>query len=188
MTFISEAFETFEAFSDTQRVVRLRECQKIQQQVIECQRLEEEERTRQLEQDERAKRLQKESSTSTSYWWRKRIVAQKNSAQVAVGSQRTKTNESATNSLHETKNSSSPDCSKISLDDVWACRALSLKCGNELIELKDCGKRVTAEINDSRSTKNHCCTEEREILRLCVSRNAAALESRLKRRQDATKK
>mmetsp|Transcript_15996 Transcript_15996/g.22861 ORF Transcript_15996/g.22861 Transcript_15996/m.22861 type:complete len:187 (-) Transcript_15996:764-1324(-) len=186
MTFISESFETFEAFSDAQRVVRLRECQKIQQQVIECQRLEEEERTRQLEQAERAKRLEKESSTS--YWWGKRKMAKKDSEQVAVGSLITRTNESATNPLHGNNNSSSLDCSKISLDDVWACRALSLKCGNELIELKDCGKRITAEINDSRSTTNHCCTEEREILRLCVSRNAAALESRLKRRQDATKK
>jgi len=190
-------FEAFESFSDNQRVIRLRECQEIQKQVIQCQR---EEEQRKQHEAERLKKLHEEQKVKSDTSNRSRLrfasIWKKSANKKNDGESQPTQSDSSTlqSETHETKHenvdnnrvtstqSSSLSCSNISQDDVWACRALALQCGNELISLNDCFKR-RHETDEKIS-----CSNEQDILGMCVSKNASALESRLKERQYAARK
>ena len=122
--------------------------------------------------------------------WRRKASEEDDRLQVKNDLDRSvesRTDEGSSNQrvIHLGKNAPSLYCT-VSQDDVWACRALSLRCGKELIALKDCGKKGAESIEQD-SAISECCKVEKDTLSHCMSKNAFALETRLKQRQVAAK-
>ncbi len=193
---MTSIYEAFEAFSDNQRVERLRECQRIQERVIQCQQ---ENENRNNAEVERSKKLEEETSSlgqsspkgfANLIPWRRKATEEDHGHQVTKDLDRpveSRIDEGSTNQrvIHLGKNASSLNCT-VSQEDVWACRAVSLRCGKELIAVKDCGKKVVESIEQD-SAISDCCKAEQDSLSHCMSKNALALETRLKQRQVAAR-
>jgi hypothetical protein len=193
---MASIYEAFEAFSDNQRVERLRECQKILERVLQCQQENENrnnaeaERSKKIEEDNSSSRQSSPKGFTNLIPWRRKASEEDDRHQVKNDLDRSvesRTDEGSSNQrvIHLGKNAPSLNCT-VSQDDVWACRALSLRCGKELIALKDCWKKGAESIEQD-SAISECCKVEKDILSHCMSKNAFALETRLKQRQVAAK-
>jgi hypothetical protein len=188
-------YEAFEAFADKQRVARLQECQIIQERVNQClnEKKVEAEKLKSFEDRKSSSGSQSSPKGFTRWmpWRRKEIVTEGEESEVL-------------NEVSEPVKPSIPDegdnrrvirfgksaallaCDAISQDDVWSCRALSLKCGHELAGLKDCVKEES-DGSEQNSLTTPGCKAEKDILSQCMSKNAFALEHRLRRRREATR-
>jgi hypothetical protein len=189
-------YEAFEAFADKQRVERLQECLIIQERVNQClnEKKVEAEKLKSFEERKRSGGSQSSPKGFTSWMpWRRKEIAAAEDEESEVQNEVSEPiepripDEGVNRSLIRLgKSAALLACDVISQDDVWACRALSLQCGHELARLKDCVKEKS-EGSEQNSLTTPGCKAEKDILAQCMSKNAFALEHRLKRRKEAAR-
>jgi len=151
--------ERVQTFADEQRVLRLRECKTMEDQLKRCQG----ELTQRAAQPVPLK--PQKSVWSTVFGSSKAPEAECESV--------------PENSANNTKLQKSSDCVNLNEHSIWACRALSLGCGGHFETLQSC----FAQSKDS----NECVKEQQDVAK-CVSKEATELEQRLKQRAELQKR
>jgi hypothetical protein len=188
--------EAFEAFADEQRVERLRNCQRIQERVNQCLAVKtavEAEKVKPFEEGEsgHGNRALSKGSTSLMPWRRKEIAVEDGEREIkkeVVESIQPRISDDSTDRrvIRLGESAAFLDCDAITQDDVWKCRATALNCGHELSSLKDCLIKES-EGYEMNSASTQGCKAEKDTLGQCMSKNAFALENRLRRRKEAAR-
>jgi hypothetical protein len=215
-------FDQIEEFADDQRVLRLRECQKLDDHLKHCRRLAEVARQKAMEQHNVAGTTETSRERKSSAWSllgmgggkvtssasnnsisnsnnneseseSSSLPTQSSSTTTTFASENTTLSAQEETTTPETKEytpavARRDDCSSISEHDVWNCRAISLACGDNFVDFRECLK--TEENNNNSASHGQvlqACAAEQRLMVECITKKASAFEERLKKRAETKK-